>query len=347
MKKLISWSKSQYKDLPWRQNRTLYKTLVSEIMLQQTTVGTVVNHFDRFLDVYPTVQDLAASTEEEVCIHWKGLGYYRRARNLRKAAIDIVENFDGEIPLNYKDLISIAGIGDYTANAILSIGADKKALAVDANIERIIARLYYLKEKKGPKLIKKISKLFSEGEVFKEKKISSYRDLNEALMDVGRVYCQARKVDCFLCPLSDMCESHKRGEALEVPIIEKKVKESFDLSLLRVIVIKNDQILGYEKLDTEWLSGQREIPTYAIRTSDQSFKQYPKLEVEIDISELQSYKTAITKYKITNFILVLSESRYHKLFGKKKKFNYYTMDLEAENFSTSSIKALSRSIDRS
>ncbi|RPJ67810.1 MAG: A/G-specific adenine glycosylase, partial [Alphaproteobacteria bacterium] len=131
--KLIEWSNDQYSHLPWRSQRTLYRTLVSEIMLQQTTVGTVLNHFEKFLSEYPTIFDLAQTNEEQICISWKGLGYYRRARSLRSLAIQIVEQFKGEIPTDLASLLKLKGIGPYTANAIVAIGADLRGLAVDAN----------------------------------------------------------------------------------------------------------------------------------------------------------------------------------------------------------------------
>ena len=163
--KLVDWSQKNYAHLPWRKNRSLYGTLVSEIMLQQTTVSTVEKHFERFISKYPNISSLAKIDEEQMLIEWKGLGYYRRARNLLNAAKQIENEFMGNIPENFQQLKSIKGIGDYTANAILSIGANKKALPLDANLERVFSRLYGLKEKKGPKLLKLIQEKFSKGEL--------------------------------------------------------------------------------------------------------------------------------------------------------------------------------------
>ena len=135
-KELIHWSLSQYSYLPWRENRTMYRTLVSEIMLQQTTVGTVLNHFEKFIKQYPNIKSLAKSTEEEICVAWKGLGYYRRARNLRLLAIQIENNFKGIIPTKTETLMSLKGIGPYTCNALLAMGADQEALAVDCQFRK-------------------------------------------------------------------------------------------------------------------------------------------------------------------------------------------------------------------
>jgi A/G-specific adenine glycosylase len=334
---LISWSKDNYVTLPWRERRSLYTTLVSEIMLQQTTVSTVVNHFDRFMEIYPTVEDLAASTEDEVCMAWKGLGYYRRARNLRKAAIDICEKFGGDIPLDYDKLVSINGVGDYTANAILSIGADKKALAIDANIERVVSRILGLQSKKGPKLHKLIKERFAAGDLDLKKK-ESYRDLNEAFMDLGRNFCQARKVSCELCPIRKSCQAFASGEPLsypEVPVV--KTAKFYELDLLRVYIKNRNRVKGFIKSEKEWLSGQVELPTFVINSEDTSLKQYPKLTKKVELKGLKKFKTSITKYKINNYILTLTDSEFEK-FSKSQKYQFFNSDETKTNFATSALK---------
>ncbi|MBY0414620.1 MAG: hypothetical protein K2Q18_10660 [Bdellovibrionales bacterium] len=245
---LVNWSKDQYSHLPWREKRTLYKTLVSEIMLQQTTVGTVLNHFERFLTEYPTIQDLAKASEEEVCISWKGLGYYRRARSLRNIAIQVVENYQGKIPTTLSELQTLKGIGPYTANAIVAIGADKKALAVDANLERVLARFYGVSVEKGPKLQKRLWDDFAQKKILAEMDSMSARALNEAFMDLGRIICQARKASCLICPLSSKCMAKNSGDPLAFPV-EGAKKESEDLyiKLVRMVVTDKKKILVYKK----------------------------------------------------------------------------------------------------
>jgi A/G-specific adenine glycosylase len=343
-KKLINWSLDQHHHLPWRENRSLYKTLVSEIMLQQTTVSTVMNHYERFLNLYPTSEALALATEEEVCMAWKGLGYYRRARNLRKAAMDIELIFDGEIPLDHEELVSISGIGEYTANAILAIGADQKALAIDANLERVLSRIYLVEEEKGPKLQKKIKAHFDDGKIVKEINKFGARNLNEALMDLGRVFCQARKANCAECPMKSKCLAFKADRALEFPQVktEKTKKKMYDLDLLRVIVKKKDKVLAYTKTNKEWLSGQLEIPTLILKSEDKKLKQYPMASAEIELKGLKKFKTSITKYKINNYILELNESDFNKQFGTKAKYDFVPFDIEKENFSTSTLKVFER-----
>ena len=282
-KELLSWSDDQHSHLIWRRERSLYMTLVSEIMLQQTTVSTVSNHIEKFLKKYPDLETLSATTEEEVCIAWKGLGYYRRARNLLNAAKDIKTKHGGEIPTTISELKEIKGIGDYTANAIVGIGANLRALAVDANLERVIARFYGIETLKGPKLQKEIYTRFYDKEILPQIRKGNSRKINEAFMDLGRVICQARKADCVLCPIKKNCVAFKENTVLSIPNKPQKKEVKFELDLVRVIVSKKNQIIGYVKSDKEWLQGQVELPTFVIRSEDKSLKQYPKTKNKFDL----------------------------------------------------------------
>lgn len=333
-KKLIEWSKSEFNDLPWRKNRSLYGTLVSEIMLQQTTVSTVINHYDRFMNTYPTPFDFAKTTEEELLISWKGLGYYRRARNLKKACIEICEKYDGNIPLDYEKLIQIPGIGDYTANAILAIGNNESTLALDANLDRVIARLYGLKSEKGLKLNKEIKDLFNRKKICTTIEEFGGRSFNEALMDLGRHYCQAKKANCMFCPLNKECYAYKENTVLEYPVFKKVKKEKFNLTVLRLIIKNNkNEYLVYKKASNQWLSGQYEVPTFILSTDDSLLEQYPRISGSFDF--LPEFKTAITKYSIINKVLWLDREEFKKLNLKIE--NYTWSD---RNLSTASLKAI-------
>jgi A/G-specific adenine glycosylase len=336
---LVTWSQTQYSHLPWREKRTLYKTLVSEIMLQQTTVGTVLNHFEKFLTEYPTLFDLAKATEEEVCISWKGLGYYRRARSLRSLAIQIVEEYEGKIPTKLDELLKLKGIGPYTANAIVAIGADQKALAVDANLERVLARFYGVEVEKGPKLQKKLWHDFEHKKIMAEMDGMSARALNEALMDLGRIICQSRKASCTLCPLRLECKAFKSGEPLRYPFEgKKKASEDFFIKLLRVVVIDKKKILVYQKGAKEWLSGQWELPTFILETNDEKLKQYPGIKIKQNFEKLPYIKTGITKYDIHNYILEMSLEAFKKM-TKKIEIDYeFKINDVRLNMSTSTQK---------
>ena len=344
-KELILWSEQNYSYLPWRKNRSLYNTLVSEIMLQQTTVGTVLNHFEQFIMKYPTIFDLANISEEQILIDWKGLGYYRRARNLLNAAKEIVENYGGEIPTDYTKLVSIKGIGAYTANAIISIGAKNKALSVDANLERVLSRLYGLKSPKGTELQKSIYEKFNKAEICHEDKGLSYRALNESIMDLGRTTCRARSTNCELCPMKSNCYSFKNNTQNSLPISTDKKTEStlnkyLELSLLRLI-IKNEkgEFLTFKKSSNQWLTGQYELPTFILSSDDEKLNQYPKIKDKDRFFYLDSFKTSITKYKITNYIL---HSEYDEIYDYLDTSTKYEWSSNIKVLSTSSQKALRR-----
>lgn len=343
LKSLLSWSTSEFSELPWRKNRSLYRTLVSEIMLQQTTVGTVKNHYERFLTRFPTLESLAAASEEELTVAWKGLGYYRRARNLKKIAEAIARDHAGAFPSDLESLMEIPGIGPYTANALVGIGMDKRALAVDANLERVIARLFGIKLEKGPKLQKEIQRLFVEKKIFSEK--VSFRELNEALMDLGRTYCQARKASCELCPLKKDCISFKAGTPLLFPVVtgEQKKSTEHEIHLLRVFVMEKDKLLVYKKASDEWLSGQYEVPTFILSTTDDKLKQYPKLKSKH--MPIVTFKTGITKYKIQNSVVILSEKEFKDLPFRAKS-EWRSLTAEESNFTTATLKAYSKILSK-
>jgi A/G-specific adenine glycosylase len=331
---LISWSKDHCSHLPWRKNRSIYRTLVSEIMLQQTTVGTVVGKFEDFLKIYPDILSLSNTTEAKLLSAWKGLGYYRRAKNLKIISDEILVKYKGKIPDELDLLKEIKGIGPYTASAVRAIGYDKPALAIDANIERVLSRFFGIKEKNKKKLHENLSITIEKKKVFKT---VSPRAFNEALMDVGRTFCQAKSAKCELCPLVKDCQGKKSPFIYPVPY-EKKIKVSFEAKLLRLVVIKKNKILVYQKEKGEWLSGQYEIPTFIIETNDPLLKQYPEYKKKIDIKNLKSFKTGITKYELINFVLELSESEFNKMKFPKKTI---WMDLsEKEHFSVATQKTL-------
>jgi len=341
-KELLIWSNTEFAHLPWRKKRSLYRTLVSEIMLQQTTVTTVVKHFEPFLKTYPTFKALSETTEDEICMAWKGLGYYRRARNLRLAAIEIAQN-NSQLPRTFEQLKKISGIGHYTANALIAIGRDKPALALDANLERVISRLYGINEEKGLKLQRKIQKLFEDGFIFPHLYKAGPRAVNEALMDLGRVFCQAKKTDCLLCPLAKNCHAYQLNEVHKYPVIHEKKKEQFELNLIRFVVRKGKRVLTYRKSKAQWLAGQLELPTYIVNTNDPKLKQYPALAKRIDTKKLKAFKTGITKYKITNYIYELDLKNFKEMTGHNNdEYQFVANDPELENFSTATLKTLSK-----
>ena len=332
--KLISWSEGKFNHLPWRVNRSLYRTWISEVMLQQTTVYTVKSRLDSFCEKFPDVTALSEAKEEDLLIAWKGLGYYSRAKNLKKAAVYLVENFSGEFPESIDELKLIPGIGPYTASAIYAIGQNKRALAVDANLERVLCRYYGIKSEKGDKLKKIIQQKFTDKEIISTK-TKNWRGLNEAFMDLGREVCQSRSAYCELCKLRSGCTARSWDDPTSTPYVsEKKKTAKQNLSVLRVICEKDGKIFCYKKPKGTWLAGQYEIPTFVVDKKDEKINQYPFKKIK-KMPEI-FIKTGITKYKITNYILYINHSKISE-FGD---FELLDKSVACKKLSTTSLKCL-------
>jgi A/G-specific adenine glycosylase len=197
---LLAWYDAHARDLPWRRTRDPYRIWLSEVMLQQTRVAAVIEHYHEFLRRFPTVEKLAAAREASVLAAWSGLGYYRRARMLRAAAKLIVRELDAKFPTTAKELLDLPGIGRYTAAAIASIAFDEPVAVVDGNVERVLLRT------SGRSLAGE--KLWSAAEDLLDR--SRPADFNQAIMELGATICTPRSPSCLTCPVVDLCAT--RGE---------------------------------------------------------------------------------------------------------------------------------------
>jgi len=240
-KKILNWYDLNKRLLPWRKKVSLEKkqfyTLVSEFMLQQTQVVTVIPYFNRFIKDIPNIQTLAKIQNKKLIKLWEGLGYYSRAKNLKKTAQVVLKNFQGKLPNNFEDLISLPGIGSYTASAILAIAFNKPYIPLDGNIERILKRYLYLKK------VKEIKKdnLFKKKSIFGISSRSS--DYAQALMELGALICKPNNPLCNQCPISKNCKSYKKKDFKLVKINKKNIDKYFILKVYkknqRYLLIKN------------------------------------------------------------------------------------------------------------
>jgi len=223
-KKILNWYDLNKRSLPWRKNvsqsKKHYYTLVSEFMLQQTQVVTVIPYFNRFINKIPNLKKLSTIQDRELIKLWEGLGYYSRVRNLKKTAKIIISKYHGEIPNNYEDLISLPGIGNYTANAILAIAFNKSYIPLDGNIERVLKRYLYLKKDKE---IQK-ENLIEKKSIFGISSRAS--DYAQALMELGAMICKPKNPECSKCPISKNCKSYKKKD-FDLAKITKKNKEKY------------------------------------------------------------------------------------------------------------------------
>mgnify|MGYP002784764075 CR=1 FL=1 len=256
-KALLAWHAHQGRhQLLWRLDYDAYKVWLAEIMLQQTTVATVGSYYVKFLAKYPTVQALAAASEDEVLTLWQGLGYYSRARNLRKCAQVVVAEYQGVFPQTEEGLLALPGIGGYTAAAIRSIAYNQPAAVVDGNVERIIARLACLpySPKEKPTEIKKLAQTMAEG-------ASSPRAYSEALMDLGATICTPKSPKCLLCPVKDFCGALKSSEVEKYPLKLAKKKRPALTGQVYVVQDKDGRYYLQKRPEKGLLAGLYEFPS--------------------------------------------------------------------------------------
>ena len=221
------------KHLPWQQNITPYRVWISEIMLQQTQVKTVIPYFETFMERFPDVQTLAAAPVDDVLHLWSGLGYYSRARNLHKAACQVVERFNGEFPQSVELLAELPGIGRSTAGAIASISMGIRAPILDGNVKRVLARHHAIDGWPGQSAV--ASKLWEIAEQHTPKeRLPQY---TQAMMDLGAMICTRSRPACHLCPLEESCVAHAIGDAASYP--GKKPKKTLPERQVRMLMVVN------------------------------------------------------------------------------------------------------------
>ena len=240
-KKILKWYDINRRSLPWRKkvssHKKQYFTLVSEFMLQQTQVATVIPFFNRFIKNLPSLDKLANIEEKKLIKLWEGLGYYSRARNLKKAARLIIDDFDGKIPKDYDKLKSLPGVGDYTANAIMAIAFNQPFIPLDGNIERVLKRYLYLKKNKE----------IQKDNLSKKKSVlgisSRSSDYAQALMELGALICKPSNPMCDRCPISKNCKSFIKKDFTLVKSVKKNKDKYFILKVYkknqRYLLIKN------------------------------------------------------------------------------------------------------------
>ncbi len=254
-KKLLSWYGKHKRDLPWRRTQDPYAIWVSEIMLQQTTVEAVIPYYERFLKKFPSVTALAESQDDEVLALWAGLGYYSRARNLHKAAQTVVKSHSKKIPDTVEGLLTLSGIGRYTAGAIASIAFGRRAPIVDGNVIRVLSRLYAIAD--DPKSTVGQKEFWKRAEEVLPR--SGCGDFNQALMELGATICSPENPACLICPVHEDCEARRLGRPEEFPKGKKKT-DYRDVILTAAIIQKENKILFVKRPQKGLLKGMWELP---------------------------------------------------------------------------------------
>ncbi len=281
---LIGWFEMEMRDLPWRKDQDPYKVWVSEVMLQQTRVDTVIPYFTRFLEKFPSIEALAKADEDQVLKAWEGLGYYSRVRNLQSAVKEVHEKYAGKVPDEPKEISSLKGVGPYTAGAILSIAYGKPEPAVDGNVMRVLSRILLIWEDIAKPSTRKVFEEAVRALISHEN--PSY--FNQALMELGALICTPTSPSCLLCPVRDHCQAFEAGAQTELPIKTKKKKQRPVELVSAVLRDKDGRVLIRKRPGSGLLANLWEFPSAEVsqeyRSEKEQFKGYFNDEYHVEIS---------------------------------------------------------------
>ena len=297
---LLAWYRRNRRDLPWRRTTDPYHILLSEFMLQQTQVETVTPYYCRFLKRFPTLQSLAAAPLPDVLKAWEGLGYYARARNLHRAARQIVERFDGTVPGTYDGLASLPGFGPYTTAAVLSIAFDRNHAVLDGNVIRVLCRLFGIAEDVSQTRVK--NRLWElAGTLLPKEDAGNY---NQAIMELGATVCRPRSPDCAVCPLPALCTACQSGSPGSLP--HKPPRKARPHHTLSVgIVWRNGDLLIARRPENGLLGGLWEFPSVRLEKGEtlqdaciRGVREETGVRVKIE-TRFRTVKHAYTHFSVT------------------------------------------------
>ena len=291
---LLDWYDKHKRQLPWRERRDAYAIWVSEIMLQQTRVDTVIPYYQRWMQRFPNLETLAQSEETEVVRYWEGLGYYSRARNLRCGAIEVVERFGGKVPHTIAELRSLSGIGEYTAGAIMSIAYNQRVAAVDGNVLRIISRLENISDDVAKPAVKRQITALVHAKIPDDRP----GDFNQALMDLGASICLPRAPLCDQCPISRNCEAFEQGIQQTLPVKTPKNKPEPVFVVAGILRDGAGRFLLRRRPEQGLLAGMWEFPSIETADKPAELEDLKRLFTEhtelLDITEEPFFATTHT-----------------------------------------------------
>lgn len=325
-KKLIVWYLQNKRDLPWRNTNNPYHIWLSEIMLQQTRVLQGLPYYLKFTEAYPKVEDLASAPEDEVLKLWQGLGYYSRARNMHATAKTVADEMDGVFPNNYKDLLKLKGVGDYTASAISSISFNQPEAVVDGNVYRVLSRFFGISTPINSTAGQKEFKQLAQELIDKEQPGT----FNQAIMEFGARYCVPQSPDCENCIFNDSCVAFQQKKVTQLPvkIKSKPVKQRFFNYL--VILSENERTVLQQRNGKGIWHKLYEFPL--IETSK-----------EIEVSELQElpqFQDFSEKMNIRNISLYNQEAVVHKLSHQHLNTRFWIIETLDETESSVAISEI-------
>lgn len=337
---LLTWYQENQRNLPWRQTRDSYKIWVSEVMLQQTQVNTVIPYYLKFADKFPTVHTLAAAKQQAVLKLWEGLGYYSRARNLHRAAGRVVKDFNGKLPADWKAMRSLPGVGDYIAAAVLSIAYNLPFAVVDGNVKRVLARLLKIDAPVNQSSSTEEFKSAADKLLVKE----DPGTFNQAVMELGATLCKPAAPYCGTCPLQVFCKAYRSAT---VDIYPKRLKTK-PVPLHRLtagVVFKNGKVLITRRRNDGLLGGLWEFPGGKIlpnETAEKACARELKSSVNLSVKNcrhLTRIHHAYTHFKITLDVVICDYRSGRVALNGPVDYHWVTMDeLAAYPFPKANLK---------
>lgn len=283
---LVDWYYHEKRDLPWRRTSDPFKIWVSEVMLQQTRVDTVIPYYERFLKKFPTLKDFADASEDEILKAWEGLGYYSRVRNLQTAVKEVQEKYNGSVPDNIEEFQTLKGVGPYTSGAVMSIAFNKPEPAVDGNVMRVFSRLFTIEEDIAKPKTRKVFEALVK-EVIDSEDPSAF---NQGIMELGAMVCTPQSPSCLLCPVRDHCKGFHEGKQSTLPIKNLKKSTKKQKWMAAIIYTDDHQIVINKRADTGLLASMWQYPIIE-RTDLAGFRSWLNAELNIKIEHLEPLTT--------------------------------------------------------
>lgn len=312
--------------MPWRDHPDPYAVWVSEIMLQQTRVETVIPYFEKWMKLFPDIPSLAGADERTVLGAWEGLGYYSRARNLHKAAKIVAEKFNGDLPRNLEDLRSLPGIGRYTVGAIASMAFKMDEPTLDGNLRRVFARLYDVTEfadsPSGEKILWDLAAKNLPG--------GHAGDYNQALMDLGAIICLPKNPRCLLCPLMEMCKSRENGTQEIRPMLKPKKKTPQYVHAAAVIIERGRVLLSQRPADG-LLGGMWEFPNARVE-ADPAKELHKVLNAAYRLKVKRKEALDVVQHAYTHFKVTVHAFRCESVSVHKNKSLKWIKIKELEDY---------------
>ncbi len=298
--RILKWYARHKRRLPWRDHPDPYAVWVSEIMLQQTRVETVIPYFERWMKRFPTVAELATASEQEVLKYWEGLGYYSRARNLHQAAGFVLEQYGGELPHDPSVLRKLPGIGRYTAGAIASMAFGMDVPTLDGNLRRVLARVFDVGQPADTPSGEKLLRTLAEAHLPKGRA----GDFNQALMDLGATVCLPRNPTCLLCPVNAICMARARGIQNQRPVLKPKREVPHHI-VTAAVLQRQGRVLLTRRPSKGLLGGMWEFPGGKVEAGESleaCLRREIREELGIDVRIAEPfgvYRHAYTHFRIT------------------------------------------------